>query len=321
MAAHGKGRLARIATEEAGEPGGSLDGAAEYAAEYGDIFSQLLALEPKLPKAQRAVARAILSQPQMFVAKPIEDLVAWLGVSAPTIIRFSRALGCEGLRDLKLRTMGGLRVGMRYIEPLTPPGTVSDIVERVVMRSQHSIATAARTMDLAALERAADLIGRSRALYAFGSGGVSSWLVDEIQNRLFRLGLRVIPSADHQMQMMLAATAERADVVIGCSLTGRNTELVKALAVARQYGASTIALTAPGSPLAAAAALPLTIGLTDDRDVLGPTSMRYGFLVTIDVLAYTIGIRHSRVAQETLRRIKQQFVSYRDEDDGQPLSD
>ena len=312
MAARGESKLARA--ERAGSP---FDGTAEH----GDIFSQLLAFELKLPKAQRAVARAILSQPQLFVAKPIEDLVSWLGVSAPTIIRFSRTLGCEGLRDLKLRIMGGLRVGMRYIEPLTPPATISEVVERVVMRSQHSVATAARTMDLGSLERAADIIGRCRALYVFGSGGVSSWLVEEIQNRLFRLGLRVIPSADHQMQMMLAATAERVDAVVCCSLTGRNLELIKAAAVARQYGASTIALTAPGSPLAAAVGLPLTIGLTDDRDVLGPTSMRYGFLVAIDVLAYTIGIRHSRAAQETLRRIKQQFVSFRDEDDSQPLCD
>lgn len=317
MTAHRQKHLAR--TARPGTDGAPLSPRED--ARPGDVFSQLLALEPTLSKAQRTVSRAILSQPQVFVAKPIEDLVPWLGVSAPTIIRFSRALGCEGLRDLKLRIMGGLRVGLRYIEPVTPPGTIAEVVDRVLMRSQHAAATAARTMDLAVLERAADVIGQSRALYVFGSGGVSSWLIEETQNRLFRLGLRVIPSADHQMQMMLAATAERVDAVLCCSLTGRNRELIKAATVAREYGAATVGLTAPGTPLAAAVGLPLTIGLTDDRDVLGPTSMRYGFLVAIDVLAYTIGIRHSRVAQETLRRIKQQLVSYRDEDDSQPLCD
>jgi DNA-binding MurR/RpiR family transcriptional regulator len=195
------------------------------------------------------------------------------------------------------------------------------VVERVVRRAQHAIATAAQTVDLPNLERAAEIIGRSRVLYVFGSGGVSSWLADEVQNRLFRLGLRVTPCADHQMQMMLAATADQRDVVLCCSLTGRNTELIRAASVAAEYGAATVAITAPGTRLAAAVAVPITIGVTDDRDVLGPTSMRYGFLVAIDVLAYTIAVRNRGTAQETLRRIKQQFMTHRDEDDGQPLCD
>ena len=320
MAARGANRLARVARDRA-DGADAVPALDSGTARRGDIFSQLLALEPTLSKAQKTVARAILSQPQAFVEKPIEELVPWLGISAPTVIRFSRAVGCEGLRDLKLRIMGGLRVGLRYIEPVTPPGTVSEVVERVVMRAQHSIATAAQTLDLAVLEQAADIISRSRVLYVFGSGGVSSWLIEEVQNRLFRLGLHVTPSADHQMQMMLAATAERVDAVLCCSLTGRNAELLKATAVAAQYGAPTIALTAPDSPLAAAVSVPLTVRLAEGRDVLGPTSMRYGFLVVIDVLAYTIGMRHNRAAQETLRRIKQQFILYRDEDDSQPLCD
>jgi DNA-binding MurR/RpiR family transcriptional regulator len=34
-------------------------------------------------------------------------------------------------------------------------------------------------------------------------------MVEEIHNRLFRLGLRITSSSDHPMQMMLAATVER----------------------------------------------------------------------------------------------------------------
>jgi DNA-binding MurR/RpiR family transcriptional regulator len=54
-------------------------------------------------------------------------------------------------------------------------------------------------------------------IYTFGSGGVSSWMVEEIHNRLFRLGLRITSSSDHQIQMMLAATVERGDVVFASS--------------------------------------------------------------------------------------------------------
>jgi hypothetical protein len=69
-----------------------------------------------------------------------------------------------------------------------------------------------------------DAPARSRMIYAFGSGGESSWMVEEIHNRLFRLGLWITSSSGRQMQMMLAATVERGDVVFVSSLSGNTAE-------------------------------------------------------------------------------------------------
>jgi len=286
-----------------------------------DIFGLILAREATFSKAQRRIAQAVLTQPLAFVEKPIEELAPWLGVSTPTVTRFTHAVGCEGLRDLKLRIMGSMRVGPRYLEPATPPVTVAEAVSRVVMRAHHAVTTAQRTLDVGMLERAAEIVSRSRILYVFGSGGVSNWLIEEVQNRLFRLGVHVIPCADHQMQMMLAATMDRVDTLLCCSLTGRNAELIRVAGIAAQYGAATIALTTAGTPLTAAVGLALTLAVPDDGDVLGPTSMRYGFLTAIDMLAYVVAIRTQPAAQEKLRRIKQQFMTYRDDEDSQPLCD
>jgi DNA-binding MurR/RpiR family transcriptional regulator len=247
--------------------------------------------------------------------------VTWLSVSAPTITRFSRAIGCDGLRDLKLKVMSSMRVGMRYLEPVTPPGTLAEAQERVVLRAQRAVLAAQKTIDAAMLDRVIDVLARSRMIYAFGSGGVSSWMVEEIHNRLFRLGLRITSSSDHQMQMMLAATVERGDVVFVSSLSGNNAEVIKATRIAADYGATTVALTVRDTPLVKAVALPLTIDIADDGDVLGPTSLRYAFLVAVDMLAYGAAIRNRAHAQEKLRRIKQQFTTYRDTDDSQPASD
>ncbi len=286
-----------------------------------DIFGVILARDPSFSKAHRRIAHAVLTHPQAFVEKPIEELAPWLGVSAPTVMRFSRAVGCEGLRELKLRIMGSMRVGVRYLEPATPPATMAEAVSRVIMRAHNAIATAEQTLDVAALERAAEVVARSRVLYVFGSGGVSSWLIEEVQNRLFRLGLHVVPCADQQMQMMLAATMDRTDTLLGCSLTGRNPELIRAVGIAAQYGAATIGLTTAATPLSRAVGLPLTITVPEHGDPLGPTAMRYGFMAVIDMLAYVIAIRTQPAALEKLRRIKQQLMTFRDEDDSQPLCD
>jgi DNA-binding MurR/RpiR family transcriptional regulator len=114
---------------------------------------------------------------------------------------------------------------------------------------------------------------------------------------------------------------ERDDVVFCSSLSGNNSELIKAARIARDSGATTIGLTIPGSPLASAVTLPLTVDAKDDGDVLGPTALRYAFLAVIDMLAYGAAIRMRPQAQEKLRRIKQQFTTFRDADDTQPVSD
>jgi DNA-binding MurR/RpiR family transcriptional regulator len=286
-----------------------------------DLLGFIRDRDAEFSRSQRKIGQAILTDPRSFVEKPIEELVAWLGVSAPTITRFCRVLGCDGLRDLKLKIMGSMRVNLRYLEPATPPETLAEVGERVAMRAQRAILTAQATVDLALLERAVELVATSRMIHAFGGGGVSSWLVEEIRNRLFRLGLRVATSIDHQMQMMLAATLGRGDVVISSSLSGTNLELIRAMRIASEYGAATIGLTAPGTPLAEAVDVALTPAVRDDGDVLGPTSVRYAFLTVVDMLAYGAAIRSRPAALEKLRRIKQQFTTNRDADDTKPLSD
>ena len=75
--------------------------------------------------------------------------MTWPSVSAPTITRFSRAIGRDGLRDLKLKVMSSMRVGMRYLEPVTPPDTLAEVQERVVLRAQRAALAAQKTIDAA----------------------------------------------------------------------------------------------------------------------------------------------------------------------------
>jgi RpiR family transcriptional regulator, carbohydrate utilization regulator len=286
-----------------------------------DLIASIIDRQEGLSKSNRRIADAILSEPHRFVETPVEALTSWIGVSAPTIGRFARTLGCDGLKDLKLRIMGSMRVGMRYLEPQTPPAGIAEIADRVTKRAHSAIDQMYRGFDLAAAERAVDMIAGCSTLYAFGSGGVSSWLIDEIQNRFFRLGIRVIPCADHQLQFMLASTTERGDLVFCCSLTGDNDELAKAVSVAREYGAQTLGLVPPDSLLAGMVDLLLPVDMPADEDILSPATMRYSYLIAIDVLAYATAIRRKDAGREKLRRVRQQLANARDTQKNQPLCD
>jgi hypothetical protein len=43
--------------------------------------------------------------------------------------------------------MSSLRVAMRYLEPATPPDTLAEVQERVVLRAQRALLAAQTTID------------------------------------------------------------------------------------------------------------------------------------------------------------------------------
>jgi glucokinase len=62
----------------------------------------------ELSPAELRVADHVLAQPRAVLNEPIAEIARAAQVSQPTVIRFCRTLGCEGLSDFKLRLASGL---------------------------------------------------------------------------------------------------------------------------------------------------------------------------------------------------------------------
>ena len=285
-----------------------------------DVLGHIHEMLPSLSRTQTKIASAILATPRLFVEKPIKELVPWIGVSAPTITRFCRASGFDGLQDMKLKIIGAMHVGARYLEQPASSTGFYGMLQQVAVRAQNGIGDAMRVSE-EVIEKTIEKILGARVIYAYGSGGVSSWLCEEIQNRLFRLGMTVVPCRDGVLQSMFAATARRGDVFLCCSLGGNNRAELEAIKIAQEYGGYCIALCPPNTRMEKAVNLAIHVETRDDGDVLGPTSARYSMLLMIDLIAYGAAIKTQTRSAETLRRLKQQFVSHIDPDEMRPLSD
>jgi DNA-binding MurR/RpiR family transcriptional regulator len=106
------------------------------------------------------------------------------------------------------------------------------------------------------------------------------------------------------MQRMTAAAAVAGTVVVAYSVSGETRPLVDATAIAGRYGARTIAITAPGSALAAAAELVFPFRIVEAPDVFRPSPARYALLALTDMLAMATAERIGAPAVERMRRIK-----------------
>lgn len=286
-----------------------------------DIFSTLQEEKARLSPSENRIADILLNDFEFAVNASIIELAEKADVSPPTVTRFCRRLGCESFSDFKVQLARTAYVGMRYLKPEPKSTNPGDVAQDIITKAQNALFLLHRSLDLAAIELAAERLSRADMIYAFGSGGNSSMIANELQNRLFRFGLHVTASSDHGMQLMMAAAAKPTDVLIGSSFTGRNAKLVRAFTLARESSVTTIALTQSNSPVAQVAEIVVPIDLQEGTNIFRPTSTRIAYLAAIDILASLVAYAIQPKAAVALRRIKQQLVAHRDGDDRQLLGD
>lgn len=285
-----------------------------------DIFSTLQEEKARLSPSETRIADILLNDFEFAVNASIIELAEKADVSPPTVTRFCRRVGCGSFSDFKVQLARTAYVGMRYLRPEPKSRDPGDVAQDIITKAQNALFLLHRSLDLAAIEQAAEKIAKAEMIYAFGSGGNSSMIASELQNRLFRFGLHVTASSDHGMQLMLAAAAKATHVIVGSSFSGRNTELVRSFTLARETGVTTIALTQADSLVAKAADIVIPIDLAEGNNIFRPTSTRIAYLAAVDILASLVAYNIPQAAV-TLRRIKQQLVAHRDGDDRQLLGD
>lgn len=286
-----------------------------------DILSVLQKVEPDLSRSERILASLLRSEPQFILNAGITDVAERAGVSPPTVTRFCRRLGCDSFTAFKVQVAQVAFAGTRYLTVNTASAAPRDVADSLLGQFQEAAAKTREALDMEAVLGAVDLLSTADLVAAFGSGGTSSMIAGEIQNRLFRLGLRTISVTDHAMQLMQGATMRTGDVIIASSVSGRNLQMVRALEAAKTYGAAVIALTRPGRPVADLADITIGIDVPEGENILRPSGSRYAFLFVIDLLATLVAMKRGDEARESLRRVKHQLSNTRDPDDREALGD
>ncbi|WP_448951405.1 MurR/RpiR family transcriptional regulator [Labrys neptuniae] len=297
-----QGRTRTSGHGKAGEQGAA---APEGITAIPDIISRVRDSYPTLRPAERRVAEVVLEDVEAAVAASNAELARRAGVSEPTVTRFCRSVGCEGVRDFKLRLAQSLVVGAIYLGKSAPGADNGLPFWNAVFGEAHrAIEETQRQLDPAELQKAAEIIAKARQIAVFGLGGSASALAQETQYRLFRYGIAVSAHCDPYVMRMTASTLKPRDVVIAISATGRTREVIEAVEMARQYRATAICVTAPDTDLARACDVRLTVAVPEFPDTLKPTALRFAFLALIDLMATATGYKLGGSARETLRRVK-----------------
>lgn len=290
-----------------------------------DIIARLKSRLEVGHRAELQLIECILGNLHFATTAPIAELAKRAQVSEPTVTRLARSLGFSNTRDMKVHLAQALALGGAYLrahESNSEEQHSSNQVVATICNRAHAaldlMSVALAQVDVKAL---GELLAAASRIIVYGTGGNSSMAAVELQNRLFRLGLNSNAYADPQLQSMSASVVDRKSVIVAFSTSGRVRSVLDAVAVARQYDATCIAVTAPDSPLAGAVHHVVPFVFEEDQNLYKPSSSRFAMLAVVDILAMATAEAVGPKVLELLRRVRQSLSTIRTNGPMQPIGD
>ncbi|MDH2927849.1 MurR/RpiR family transcriptional regulator [Lonepinella koalarum] len=213
----------------------------------GKILDTIGALQSSLTKTEKRIAEQILTTPQLLAQSSLSEIAKSLNVGEATFIRFCRTLGFKGFSDFKLDFAIELATQSQQPSALLDTNiTAKDSPKSIATKLQNVIdrvvSETINLLDFNELNKVVKELRNAKRIYLFGVGS-SGIVADGAKNKLMRVGFQVDSETNNHFMYMQASLMKKGDVVIGISHSGASPETTKALEIAKQAGAVTVAIT------------------------------------------------------------------------------
>jgi RpiR family transcriptional regulator, carbohydrate utilization regulator len=269
------------------------------------LLQKVAEIRDKAPAARRAILDVMLEDPDRVLAESFELLAERAGSSVPTVMRTCRDLGFAGLREFKLALAHELALGGSALHRRVNIADRADEVVAKISRSAAASVAGVRTqLDMAALDAAVAAIASAKHIDLFGAGATSWFMAQDLQARLFRLGLSANAWADYHLQQVAAGAQSAQGVVIVISHVGGMPSLLDAVDIARAQGAKVVALTRPQTALAARAHMLLALSVPDDAVMHVGIDAYLTHLTVIEILTVLVAQHRGQPAVQRLQAVR-----------------
>lgn len=273
-----------------------------------DIIQQIHRQKHALRRSERKVCNYVLAHLNQVIHMRIVDLAAAVDVSEPTVVRFCRAVGCQGFQDFKL-SLAQHQASQREFEAfqIDDSDSIADLGIKVFDATLATLSQVRDALNPDAIEAAITAITHAKRVEFYGFGA-SAAVAADAQHKFFRLQISSNVYSDPHIQTMSAMSLGPEDVVVAISQSGRTRALIEAIRLANQAGACTITLAPSESPVARESRIAIDIDAEEEVEIYTPLSSRIAHLVVIDLLAVgvakNIGPHISRHLQALHRGLK-----------------
>ncbi len=256
-------------------------------------------------KSERKVAEIVLNDPAAIINQRIVDLAAQAEVSEPTVVRFCRAIDCDGFQDFKLSLAQQLASNPSFGKiAVTETDSIAESSHKVFDSTVDTLLKVRDSLNPEVIDQAVTALCNARRVEFFGFGASGSVAADA-QHRFFRLQMSAAAHTDHHIQNMSAMSMGPGDVVVALSQSGSTNALLHSIDIVKSVGGVVISLAPSNTPVTRKANVPIEIDVNEDIEIYTPMSSRVAHLVVIDVLAIGVAQRKGPELKDHLFRLRQ----------------
>jgi RpiR family carbohydrate utilization transcriptional regulator len=264
-----------------------------------------------LRKSERKVADFVLNNLLQVIRMRIVDLAQESDVSEPTVVRFCRAVGCQGFQDFKLALAQQLASSPSYGQiAVTDTDSTREYTHKVFDSTVDTLLKVRESLVMERLDAAVAAICAAQKVEFYGFGA-SAAVAFDAQHKFFRLQITSAAYSDPHLQNMSATSLQAGDVVMAISQSGRTQALLDSMDLVKKAGAIVIALAPSGSPIARSASIAIEVDAKEDFQIYTPLSSRIAHLAVIDVLTVGVAQKKGPQLKEHLQQLQEGLTSLR----------
>ena len=215
-----------------------------------NVFAQLKASYSYMSRVERRIADLILSQPDRFVTLTMAELSAQERVSQGSINNFAKKFFACGFSALKLHVAAQLAPSADSPLPDVLPQAVKTCMQNNIELTSSFFETTTQLNDEDVLARVVQRILSAHKIDIYGvyHSGITA---RDLCFQLISLGIPANYVEDTYMCAVSASMLDENALVIAVSSSGRTSEIIDAVEIAKENHAGVVCLTTnPLSPLA-----------------------------------------------------------------------
>ncbi|MGJ9384223.1 MurR/RpiR family transcriptional regulator [Salipaludibacillus sp. CF4.18] len=215
------------------------------------FFSRMDATFNNLRDSEKKIVQFIKDNKDEIIYQSITEVAERSNTSESSVVRLCKRLGYKGFQDLKIHLAKEVMTPEKEIgnEVVEKEDDIAIIKKKIFESNIQVLYDSLEVCSDQEIMKAVNTLMNANLIEIYGTGA-SGVVTKDAQHKLLKLGIKVITYSDSILQTMSASILSKGDVVLGISHTGSNMDVLNAMELAKDAGATLISITnASRSPM------------------------------------------------------------------------
>ncbi|MDQ0973824.1 RpiR family carbohydrate utilization transcriptional regulator [Neobacillus niacini] len=273
------------------------------------FFTRSNAVKSKLRDSEKKIIEFIEQNQEEIIHLSITEVAERSETSESSVVRLCKRLGYKGFQDLKINLAKEVIAPEKQILEVIEKGDDVVMIKKKVFQSNiQALYDTIEVCNDDEIRKAVEAISKARLIEFYGTGGSGTVALDA-HHKLLKLGIKSFAYNDPVLQAMSASVLTNEDVVIGISHTGSNTDVLAALKLAKEAGATLICITnSSKSPITNISDIVLQSASKESLFRTDAFSSRIAQLTIIDLLVAAVANQQYELCYNNIQKTRRSTI-------------